>query len=150
MSNALRTIADSLARGLQSVTWAVPSTTVERKNWVALDIEDMAAPRIIVTPGNAEQTRIGRNVWQIDYTTNVFIGQHVQTESAVDAVMDLADECMSRIRAHDWPLSVVWPAGVTSPNAVTIEINPDDALTERNVWRAVVVAVYRVIETGTV
>ena len=145
MSNALRTIADSLAAGLQSVSFGVPSTIVERRNWVALDVEDMANPVVIVTPGNAEVSRIGRKVSQVDYTANVFVGQHVQTDTAVNAIMDLADECMTQIRAHNWPESVSWPAGVTSPNAVTIEINPDDALSERNVWRAVIVAVYRVI-----
>jgi hypothetical protein len=145
MSNALRTIADSLAAGLKTVSFGVPSVTVERRNWVALDVEDMASPVVIVTPGNAEVTRIGRKVSQIDYTANVFVGQHVQTDSAVNAVMDLADEVMTQIRAHNWPESVSWPAGVTSPNAVTIEINPDDALSERNVWRAVVVGVYRVV-----
>lgn len=147
MSNTLRTIADSLAAGLQSVSFGVASTTVSRRNWVALDVEDMANPVVIVTPGNAEVSRIGRKVSQIDYTANVFVGQHVQTDSAVNAIMDLADECMTQIRAHNWPESVSWPAGVTSPNAVTIEINPDDALSERNVWRAVIVAVYRVITT---
>jgi hypothetical protein len=145
MSSTLRTIADSIAAGLQSVSFGVPSTSVSRRNWVSLDVEDMANPVVIVTPGNAEVSRIGRKVSQIDYTANVFVGQHVQTDTAVNAIMDLADECMTQIRAHNWPVSVSWPAGVTSPNAVTIEINPDDALSERNVWRAVIVAVYRVI-----
>jgi hypothetical protein len=32
---------------------------------------------------------------------------------------------------------------VTSPQAITIDINPDDALQERNVWRAVITVTYR-------
>jgi hypothetical protein len=36
---------------------------------------------------------------------------------------------------------------VTSPQTVTIDLNPDDALSERNVWRAAIVATYRVLES---
>jgi hypothetical protein len=37
---------------------------------------------------------------------------------------------------------------VSSPQTVGIDINPDDALTERNVWRAVITATYRVFENN--
>jgi hypothetical protein len=150
VSSTLRTIADSLATGLQSVTWAITSTTVERRNWVTLDIADMETPVVIVTPGNAEVTRVGRTLSLIDYQVHVFVGRHVATDSAVNGMIDLADQVLSRVRAHSWPESVVWPTGVTSPNAVTIEINPDDALAERNVWRAVIVATYRVISPDSI
>jgi hypothetical protein len=36
---------------------------------------------------------------------------------------------------------------VTSPESSSIEINPDDALNDRNVWRAVITASYRVLES---
>jgi hypothetical protein len=38
---------------------------------------------------------------------------------------------------------VTWPSGVTTPVEVAIEVNPDDALHDRNVWRAVITATYR-------
>ena len=149
MSSTLRTIADRLATGLGSVTWAVPSTVVQRRNWTDLDVESMTAPRVFVVPGNADVSRISRDVMQIDYTVTVFVGRHVQTDSDVDAMLDLADSVMLQVRAHSFGSSVVWPAGVTSPQTVSIDLNPDDALTERNVWRAVITATYRVFETNT-
>lgn len=149
MSSTLRTIADRLATGLNSVTWAIPSTVVQRRNWTDLDVESMTAPRVFVVPGNADVTRISRLVMQIDYTVTVFVGRHVQTDSDVDAMLDLADSVMLQVRAHSFGSSVVWPAGVTSPQTVSIDLNPDDALTERNVWRAVITATYRVFETNT-
>jgi len=148
MSN-LRQIADSLADGLDAVDWTVAGTTVERKNWVAVDVDDMASPVMYVTPGNAEVSRVSRNVSQIDYGVSVFLGRHVQTDAEVDAMIDLADQALLNIRAHDWTNAEAWPEGVTSPMTVTIEINPDDALNERNVWRAVIVATYRVFEADT-
>jgi len=148
--SVLRTIADSLANGLKTVTWGISSTVVERRNWVTLDIADMETPVVIVTPGNAEVTRVGRALSLIDYQVHVFVGRHVATDSAVNGMIDLADQVLSQVRAHKWPESVVWPTGVTSPNAVTIEINPDDALAERNVWRAVIVATYRVISPDSI
>ena len=45
MSSTLRALADSLATGLQSVTWGITSTTVERKNWANIDVDAMASPR---------------------------------------------------------------------------------------------------------
>ena len=60
-------------------------------------------------------------------------------------MIDLADEALLYIRAHDW-LGVNWPEGVGKPQTVSIELNPDDALNERNVWRAVIEVVYRVFE----
>lgn len=140
----LREIADSLALGLSSVSWGVSGTTVERRNWAAVDIDDMASPVIFVTPGGAEITRVSRQVSQTDYSATVFIGRHVSDDADVDAMIDLADQAMLNIRAHAWASS--FPDGVTSPQSVAIELNPDDALNDRNVWRAVIEVTYRVFE----
>lgn len=148
MSSYLRSIADSLATGLQAVAWSVSGTTVERKNWAAVDVEDMAAPRVIVVPGSATMTRASRTHMQTDYAVNVFVGRHVATDSDVDAMYDLADAVSLQVRAHAFS-GVTWPAGVTGPQTVTIEVNPDDAMNDRNVWRAVVTATYVVFEANT-
>jgi len=148
MSSALRTITDSLATGLQSVTWSIPSTTVERKNWANIDVDAMSVPRVVVIPGSADVTRISRTHMQVDYNVTVFVGRHVTTDAEVDGMLDLADSVMLQVRAHSFGQAVTWPAGVTSPQTVSIELNPDDALTERNVWRAVITATYRVFESN--
>jgi len=148
MSSTLRALADKLAIGLQSVTWDISSTTVERRNWANIDVDAMSVPRVFVVPGNADVTRISRQMMQVDYTVTVFVGRHVTTDADVDAMLDLADSVMLQVRAHSFGSSVVWPAGVTSPQTVGIDLNPDDALTERNVWRAVITATYRVFETN--
>jgi hypothetical protein len=147
VSSTLRALADSLATGLKSVTWGISSTVVERKNWANLDVEAMSVPHVFVVPGNADVTRISRQVMQVDYVVSVFVGRHVQSDAGVDAMLDLADSVMLQVRAHSFS-GVTWPAGVTSPQTVSIDINPDDALTERNVWRAVITATYRVFETN--
>jgi len=147
MSSTLRGIADALAAGLQSVTWGISSTVVERKNWANLDVEAMSFPHVFVVPGNADVTRISRLMMQVDYTVTVFVGRHVQTDQDVDAMLDLADSAMLQVRAHSFQ-NVSFPAGVTSPQSVSIDLNPDDALTERNVWRAVITATYRVFESN--
>ena len=146
MSSVLRNIADSLTDGLQSVTWNIPSTIVERKNWANIDVDAMSVPRVFVVPGNADVSRISRQMMQIDYTVTVFVGRHVTTDAEVDGMLDLADNVMLQVRAHSFGSAVTWPAGVTSPQTVSIDLNPDDALTERNVWRAVITASYRVFE----
>jgi hypothetical protein len=147
MSSTLRSIADSLATGLQSVTWGIASTTVERRNWVNVDVEAMSVPRVFVVPGSADMTRVSRTHMQIDYTVNVFVGRQAHADSDVDGMMDLADSVSLQVRAHSFQ-GVTWPAGVTGPQAVSIDLNPDDALTERNVWRAVIAATYRVFESN--
>ena len=149
MASYLRGIADSLAAGLQTVSWGIVGTTVERKNWASVDVEAMASPRIFVVPGNADVTRISRMMMQVDYTVTVFVGRHVDTDAEVDGMLDLADSVMLRVRAHSFGAGVTWPTGVSSPQTVTIDVNPDDALTERNVWRAVITATYRVFESNT-
>ena len=148
MSSVLRTIADSLATGLQSVTWGIASTTVERRNWANIDVDAMSVPRVFVVPGNADVSRISRQMMQVDYTVTVFVGRHVTTDAEVDGMLDLADSVMLYVRAHSFGQAVTWPAGVTSPQTVSIDLNPDDALTERNVWRAVITATYRVFESN--
>jgi hypothetical protein len=149
MSSTLRRLADALATGLDSVSWEISSTIVERKNWASLDLDAMSVPHVYVIPGNADVTRVSRQAMQVDYTVTVFVGQHVQTDAQVDAMLDLADSVMLYVRAHSFGSGVVWPAGVTSPQTVSIDLNPDDALTERNVWRAVITATYRVFESNT-
>jgi len=145
MSNRLRTIADSLATGLQSVSWAISSTVVQRKNWANIDAENMSVPYVIVVPAGADITRASRMNMQADYTVTVFVGRQVRTDGDVDAMLDLTDAVMLQVRAHAFA-GVTWPTGVTSPQTVTVDINPDDALTERNIWRAVITATYRVFE----
>lgn len=145
----LRLLADSLADGLSNVVWTLATTTVQRRNWVTVDVADMANPVIYVTPGGAEVTRVNRGNSQIDYTVNVFIGRQVETDADVDAMIDLASDVLLQIRAHQWENAGEWPEASTSPMTVTIDINPDDALNERNVWRAVIVATYRVFEADT-
>lgn len=145
--NYLRELAQAVADGLGAVTFASADTqpTVQRKNWSQIDLESMASPVIFVTPGEVVVQRIGRGLSQSDYTVNVFVGRHVTTEEAADDMLDLADEVLAYIKAHDWGEQTPFPEGVTSPQTVSITINPDDALSERNAWRAVVEATYRVI-----
>jgi hypothetical protein len=148
MSSTLRALADSLATGLQSVTWGITSTTVERRNWANIDVDAMGVPRVFVVPGNADVSRLSRQIMQVDYTVTIFVGRHVTTDAEVDGMLDLADSVMLQVRAHSFGQAVTWPAGVTSPQTVAIDLNPDDALTERNVWRAVITATYRVFESN--
>jgi len=141
----LREIADALADSLATVTWTPGTTAVYRRNWATFHVSDMATPVIVVTPGGAEVSRVARLTTQFDYSASVFIGRHVETDGEVDSMVDLADDVLRYIRAHDWS-GVTWPTGVGKPQTVSIELNPDDALNERNVWRAVIEVVYRVFE----
>ena len=150
MSSTLRDIADALADSLAAETFSsvADQPTVERKNWPAYDVDDLRNPVIAVTAGGAEATRIARpSVFQYDYAVSVFLGRHTPTEAEADAMLDMAEELLDLIRAHDWSEGVTWPTGCTSPMTVEIEINPDDALQERNVWRAVITASYRLHRT---
>ena len=145
MSSTLKDIADALAAGLDAETFAsvTAQPTVERKNWPTYEVEDLADPVIAVTPAGIETVRASRDLWQYDYAMNVFVGRHTPTEAAADEMVDLCEEIADAIREHSWG-AVTWPAGVTSPMTVEVDLNPDDALTERNVWRAVITATYRV------
>jgi hypothetical protein len=145
MAATFRLIADALAAGLQAATLPA-GVTVTRANWIELDAADMAAPVVIVTPGSAEASRVATDITQFDYTANVFVARHCDTNAEVDSAIDLADAVMRYVRAHQWPQSSAWPAGVTGPISTTIEINPDDGLTERNIWRAMILATYRVFD----
>jgi len=142
MPAKLTTICEALAGSLAAVAWDIGTVTVARRNLVAVDPDDMAAPVMFVTPGSVDIQRIGRNSHQYDFTANVFIGRQAATETVADDMLTLAESAAAKIRAHAW--AQPWAGGVTSPVALTMEINPDDALAERNVWRAVIAATYRV------
>jgi hypothetical protein len=101
----------------------------------------MQNPVVYVVPGGSEVTRIGRTNWQSDDSITIYVGRHVSSDAEIDDMHDLADELMVYIRSTD--LDTV----STTPQTVEIEINPDDALTERNVWRAVIQATYRTLST---
>lgn len=138
----LKDLCDALAAGLSAQTWqsVAVQPTVERVNWPQYSVEDMDSPRIAVTPGGDTMERTDRTRFQHDYAVNVFIGRHTPTEQDADDMLSLAEEVVDAITAHSWG-EVQFPA--TSPMQVQIEINPDDAVQDRNVWRAVVTATYR-------
>lgn len=141
MASKLRLIADALAASLQAHPWGVTPITIERRNWVQVDVEQMADPVVYIVPGSSDVSRIGRVNWQSDDAVTVYVGRHVSTDAEVDSMYDLADAIVLYVRSTAL-------AGVTSsPQTVSIEINPDDALTERNVWRAVITATYRNLYT---
>jgi len=142
MASKLKEICEALKTSLAGVSWPIGSVAVDRRNFVAIDPDDMAAPVIFVTPAGVDIQRIGRNSHQYDYAVTVFVGRQAATETAADDMMTLAESVTAAIRAHAW--AQPWAGGVTSPVALTVEINPDDALNERNVWRAVIAATYRV------
>jgi hypothetical protein len=146
MSSTLNDIADSLAASLADIEWSSVETqpTVERVTWPTYTVEEMGSPVMAVTPGTIEAARISRDKHQQDYSVNVFVGRAVGNQSEADAMLDLAEELLDAIRSHEFDNE--WPEGVTSPVAITININPDDALQERNVWRAVITSTYRVFK----
>ena len=139
--SVLRDIADALAEGLAAEEFTgTPSVT--RANWPTYDVEAMTDPVIVVVPGGVESTRVDRSHWQYDYAINVFVGRHAPTEQIADDTLTLAEDVLDAIRDH--AMTATFPSGVTSPMTCEIEINPDEALQERNVWRAVITATYRV------
>lgn len=138
-------IADALAASLGDYAFtAGPQPEVSRVNWPTYDVEDLKDPVIAVTAAGALIERVDRNHHQYDYQVNVFIGRHTPTDAMANEMFDLAEEMADAIRAHAWDDMTPWPAGVTSPYSVELLLNPDEALQDRNVWRAVVTVAYRV------
>lgn len=144
-------IADALADSLDAVAWttfAGPVTTT-RVKWATTPFtpEEMAGGTIAVAATGIEATRISRTAHQHDKQLAVFVARAVESDAEADDMSDWAEEIAEKIEEHDWSTyapSVTWPAGITSPQDVTVTINPDDGLSERNVWRAVIAVSYRV------
>jgi hypothetical protein len=140
----LKDIAQALAEGLDATDFESVGVqpVVVRLNLPGYNVEDMADPVVAVTPGGDAVDRVDRTRHQHDYTITVMLGRHTPSEALCDEMLDLAEEMVDTILAHSWG-AVQFPTGVTSPQAITIDINPDDALQERNVWRAVITVTYR-------
>lgn len=144
MSSTLRDIADAIRDALASVNYSTVATqpTVVRQNWPTYDVEAMADPVIIVSPGSLTVTRVDRVHHQYDADALIFVGRHVQSDAEADGMMDLVEEVVDELRAHNWGEEITFPGGASAPTSIEIDINPDEALQERNVWRAVVTARY--------
>ncbi len=138
-------IVDALVTSLDAVTWTATAdpVTVESKNFPTYDIEDLGDPVICITDGPVESERLSRSAHQRDYSVEIYLARHTPTEAACDEMLDLLEELLDKLEEHSWG-AVSWPAGVTSPQSIAVEKNPDEALVDRNVWRAGIVVVYRV------
>lgn len=138
-------IVDALVTSLDAVTWTATAdpVTVESKNFPTYDIEDLGDPVICVTDGPVESERLSRSAHQRDYSVEIYLARHTPTEAACDEMLDLLEELLDKLEDHSWG-AVSWPASVTSPQSIAVEKNPDEALVDRNVWRAGIVVVYRV------
>jgi hypothetical protein len=145
MSSTLLDLADAVAAGINAATFASVATQpdVQRVNWPTADLENMANAAVFVVPGTIDTTRVDRLKWQYDYSVNVFVGRHTPTDADADTMLELAEEILDTLREHIWHQSVTFPEGITSPMEARIEMNPDEALQERNAWRAVIVVIYR-------
>jgi len=148
MPSKLLDLCDALADSLREVDWV--STTdpvyVERRNWPRVDVEDLQTPHVAVVAGGIEVTRLARSAHQHDHQLYVYLGRYVPQDADADMMLDLAEELVEVIEEHGWSTiapAVTWPSGVTSPQAVLYELNPGEALQERNVWRAVLTVTYR-------
>ena len=138
-------IVDALVTSLDAVTWTATAdpVTVESKNFPTYDIEDLGDPVICITDGPVESERLSRSAHQRDYSVEIYVARHTPTEAACDVMLDLLEELIDKLEDHSWG-AVSWPASVTSPQSIVVEKNPDEALVDRNVWRAGIVVVYRV------
>ena len=138
-------IVDALVASLDAVTWTATAdpVTVESKNFPSYDIEDLGDPVICITDGPIESERLSRSAHQRDYSVEIYVARHTPTEAACDEMLDLLEELLDKLEDHSWG-AVSWPASVTSPQSIVVEKNPDEALVDRNVWRAGIVVVYRV------
>jgi hypothetical protein len=146
----LKDIADALAASLAlyEFTAVADQPVVDRRNWPSYDVDDLKIPVIAVNPGGIQAQRVSRpSTFEYDYELVVFLGRHTPTEAQADAMLDMAEELMDVIRQHDWDEAATWPTGVTSPMTVEIELNPDEALQDRNVWRAILTVSYKVHRT---
>lgn len=138
-------IIDALVASLDAVAWTATAdaVTVETKNYPSYDIEDLENPVICITDGSIESERLARSAHQRDYSVEVYLARHTPTEAACDVMLDLLEEILDKLEDHSWG-AVSWPTGVSSPQTIVVEKNPDEALAERNVWRAGIVVTYRV------
>jgi hypothetical protein len=146
LASTLRDIADAVRDALASVTYAsvTAQPDVVRINWPEYDVEGLADPVLVVMPGAMTINRVDRLNHEYVYSILVWVARHTPTEILADSMFDLSEEVVDQLRSHDWGEEVEFPAGVTSPTAIEIEVNPDEALQERNVWRAVVTVNYTV------
>lgn len=151
MSSHLRDIADALAAALavETFTSVVDQPTIERKNWPSYDVEELLNPVIAITPASMTLTRVNRTNHEYDHQINVFLARHTPTEAMADEMFDMVEELVDLIRSHDWDEAVTFPSGVTSPMQVEVDLNPDEALQERNVWRGIVSVTYRIFRATT-
>lgn len=138
----IRTVADALSNSL-SLASLLTGASVSRVNWLEIDADALANPSVFVMPGSVEVSKVSRTTSQIDVTAMIYVGQRAVTDSQVDSVMDLADNVLLLIRAHDWPENTGWPDGHSGPVEISTSLNPDDGLQERNVWRAIITPTYR-------
>lgn len=147
MSSTLRDIADALADALDAEAFSsvTEQPSVERLNWPSYDVEQLVDPVIAVTPATMTVVRTNRTNHEYDYAVNVFLGRHAPTEALADGMLDLAEELVDVIRSHTYSASNGgdFPEGVTSPFEISVDMNPDEALQDRNVWRAVITVTYR-------
>lgn len=144
MPSTLRTIAADLTAGLQGRA-ELSAVSITKDYYAELSLSDMETTKIVVIPSGEEVERIDRLTWQHDCQIVVFIGKRCKTESEVDDAMDLAYTVQQLVVDHDWQNA--WTSDPSTPLTVEVEHNPQEALTERNVFRTVITATYRVFQT---
>lgn len=151
MSSTLLDITEAIRGALASLTYGSTATqpNVVRQNWMSYTVEELQTPLIAVAPGSLTITRISRTVHQYDCDVQVFVGRYVQTDSEADEAYELAEEVIDKLRAHTWDEELELPTGTTSPTSIEVELNPDDALNERNVWRCVITARYTIFRDAS-
>lgn len=152
MPSTLREVSDAIADALASVTYGTTAVqpAVARVNWPEYDVEGLRNPVLVVMPGGMTITRSDRLNHEYVLSVLVWVARHTPTEALANDMFDLAEEVIDVLRAHTWGESVTFPGDVTSPTSIEIDVNPDDALQDRNVWRALITAQYTVFRSVNV
>jgi hypothetical protein len=143
---SFKDLGEALATGidLHFASLTNTSATVAYTNFAELDEQNLSTPQIVVTPNSMSSERTSRTMSQVDMGMHVYVGQKAKTDSEVDSIMGLSDIVFELLRSHDYYNLASWPDGVTSPQNIGIDINPDGALQDRNLWRCVFDVEFRI------
>jgi hypothetical protein len=143
----MSSVSSVIASQLETVS-ELAGVDVAVRHLYEIDNAEMDALHVSVCPRGAEVTSLSRSFWQYEARIGVFVSRRADTNAEATSLMTTTEAIIEKLKASDTSAQLTVMVGATASvvcTAITVDLETDESMHERNVFRATMEATYKIV-----